>query len=248
MIRAALLIAVLGQPLAAQSIPMPFAPDSEARKISVVVTKGRHTMRGLPDRLVEARRRMHARLVVSDENLRALAARGDGLAAQKYVRLLVGRGEAVQAASDVAYYSAIAVGTGRVWTLPDMVRAMQHLDPKTEPKDRIRKYIQVLYPHAWAGNALALQAVVDFNGEGRLFGALSKATRDKILAEARESGDGRTELRMALALMERDTLSDKDKKEAVRLLESAAQTTHPGIRAAAENMLRQLNETDAADG
>ncbi|MBS0123412.1 hypothetical protein [Thetidibacter halocola] len=249
MIRGALLLAVLvASPLAAQSIPMPFAAEMDTRQISVTVTPDRSTMRGLPTELRDARRRMQARQVVSDDHLRRLAAYGDGLAAQKYVRLLVGRGEAQSAASDVAYHAAIAVGAGRVWTLPEMVEAMRHLSPATEPTERIRKYIQVLYPHAWAGNALALQAVVDFNGEGRLFGALSNATRDRILAQSAQTGDGRIELRMALALMEQDNLTDRQRQEAETLLVRARETAHPGIRAAAENMLRQLTGQDAADG
>ncbi len=63
--------------------------------------------------------------------------------------------------------------TGRIWPLQDAITAMHQLDPATEPSDRIQMYIQTLYAHALAGNALALDAVVDLNGEGRLFGPMS---------------------------------------------------------------------------
>ena len=42
--------ALMAGPLAAQSIPLPFAPDVDARQVSVVVTPGRASMRGLPRR------------------------------------------------------------------------------------------------------------------------------------------------------------------------------------------------------
>lgn len=248
MIRLICAALLLAAPALAQQTPMPFAPSKETRQISVEVTQGRSSMRGLPRDLREARRMMLDRQEIPDSSMRRLADRGDGLAAQRYVRRLVAQGEMEAQASDVAYYAAIAVGTGRVWTLPQMIEAMGHLSAKTEPRARIRKYIQVLYPHAWAGNTIALQAVVDFNGEGRLFGALSDSTREKIVSHSGKAGDGMIPLRMALVLMEKHEMTKDETAEARRLLDSARQTTHPGIRATAEAMMRQLDLRQATAG
>ena len=42
-----------------------------------------------------------------------------------------------------------------------------------------------------AGNVLALDALIVLNGEGRLFGPMSDRTRDRIVAQAEQAGDGR---------------------------------------------------------
>ncbi len=233
-------------PAQAQNIPLPFANDIEADRISVTVTPGRRNMRGLSASLIAARKQMHARGPVSDLNLRKLADAGDGLAAQIYVRRLMTSGADIHAPSDVAYYSAIAVGTGRVWTLPDMVKAMTRLDPATEPRSRLRKYIQVLYPYAWAGNTLALDAVVKFNGDGKLFGALSQSTRDKILDQSQRNGDGLIELRMATALLEQPNISRAQQDQAKDLLQRAQASSHLGVMTAAQNLIGLMDKRDAA--
>ncbi|WGW04287.1 hypothetical protein [Tropicibacter oceani] len=244
---AAVIWCLTAMPVQAQTIPLPFPDDQQARQISVTVTPGRRSMKGLPADLVAARRRMHDGQPLTETQLRRLAESDDGLAAQLLVRRLLAEPVA-PADSDVAYFSAIAVGAGRVWTLPDMIDAMKRLDPDTEPRDRVRKYIQVLYPHAWAGNTLALSAVVEFNGKGRLFGALSDATRDRILAQGQENADGRVELRMALALLEKDNLGLADRRQARKLLDQASKSTHLGVMATAQNLLGLMDRKYAADG
>ncbi|WP_136441955.1 hypothetical protein [Pacificoceanicola onchidii] len=250
MIRAVLCFALCfaGSTTIAQTIPLPFSDSVEARQVSVVVTPDRRSMKGLPTHLVRARRAMHAKQDVSDADLRALAEKGDGLAAQRYVRRLVAQGKARSEASDVAYFSAVAVGAGRVWTLPDMIEAMHHLSAETEPRKRISTYIKVLYAHAWAGNTLALDAVVAFNGDDKLFGALSERTRDKILAQGKQNADGKVELRMAVEMLEQGSLSEQERARTRDLLAKAAASGHLGIMTTAENLMAQMDREAAADG
>lgn len=252
----ALILLGFAHPLAAQEsytpiIPSVIAHDLGDTRISVTVDRGLTSSKRLRSTaLRNARTAMHEGGGVSAEHLRALAEAGDGLAAQRYVRLLEAS-STPPGPSDLAYFSAISVGTGRVWTLKTMIAAMHDLDPKSEPRARINKYIQVLYPHAWAGNPLALEAVLAFNGEGRLFGALSDRTRDRILAESREHGDGRIELGMALSLLERTRAAESpapgDLSLARSLLKQAEISDHLAVRASAQNLLR-LMDTRAADG
>ncbi|MFC6585187.1 hypothetical protein [Sulfitobacter aestuariivivens] len=175
--------------------------------------------------------------------MRQLALAGDGLAAQRYARQLIS-GRVAASPSDIAYFSAIAVGTGRVWTLGPMIEAMHKLDPAQEPRARVRKYIKVLYPYAWAGNALALDALVAFNGEGRLFGPLSDATRDRILSEAQTQGDGRIELGLAMAILESErskTTPDSSALDQARsYLATAEASGHLAVRTTAQNLLRLM--------
>lgn len=222
------------------ALPIPVQTDRDSREISVVVDKGLRSTRSLPTlSLRNARRAMFAGELVSDEDLRKLANYGDSLAALKYVDILMARGLNANA-SDIAYYGAIAVGGGRVWALPEMVEAMHLLDPKTEPKKRVNKYISVLYPHAWAGNSLALDAVVDFNGEGLLFGALSEATRLKIEAQAEANKDGRTELKQAISILRKPDLTQDELGRARALLERAQKTEHLAVSTMAANLIEQL--------
>lgn len=227
-------------------IPVLIPPAEETSRVSVVVDPGLTSSKRLrTSALVRAREAMHANQPVSADDLRALAEAGDGLAAQRYVRVLLD-GASVDP-SDIAYFSAVAVGTGRIWTLKTMIDAMHKLDPEKEPRARIRKYIQVLYPHAWAGNALALDALVAFNGEGRLFGPLSDRTRDRILAQAGKMQDGRTELSLAMGLLEAHragVASGPDTLDKARgYLQSAAASNHLAVRTTAENLLRMLESS-----
>lgn len=228
-------------------IPILVAPAAEATKISVIVTPGlRSSKRLATPELRQARAAMQEGQEIPAAQMRAIATAGDGLAAQRYVRALLADPSGA-APSDIAYFAAIAVGTGRVWTLKSMIQALHRLDPETEPKERVRKYIAVLYPHAWAGNSLALDALVAFNGEGRLFGPLSDATRDRIVAQARESGDGRVELRLAMAILEaqraRATPEEAAMAQARAYLTLAQGSNHLAVRTTAENLLRLIEGT-----
>lgn len=243
-------------PLSAQEmhraiIPNLIAQDTSSTRISVTVEEGLTSSRGLRSaQLRKARVTLHEDGEVSAAHLRALADLGDGLAAQRYVRLLLASDTASNP-SDLAYYAAIAVGTGRIWTLDTMVDAMRKLDPNTEPTVRVNRYIKTLYPHAWAGNTLALQAVVAFNGEGRLFGPLSDATRDRILEEARKTGDGRIELGMAMGLLERTRATDMPDpiilEQARDLLQLAQASQHLAVSTSAQNLLRLMDAAQTND-
>lgn len=216
------------------SLNMPVDPAS--RLVSVTVRPGRATNAGLTDDLRFARTAMLEGQDISPVQLRALADLDDGLAAQKYVRYLLAQMPGASA-SDIAYYASVAVRTGRVWTLPDAVAAMRLLDPATEPPERIRAYVEMLYPHAWAGNSIALDAVIDLNGEGRLFGALSDATRAKILEADAAFGGGRATMRMALAILSQDRMSDTDRALARDYLTRSAAHDNLSVSVTATNLL-----------
>lgn len=227
-------------------VPMTIRPSVETKGISVEVVAGRSSMSGLSATLRAARSAMHEGGAVEPDLLRQLAERGDGLAALRYVRVL--QADPASSASDMAYFSALAVQTGRGYLLDEMLDAMDLLDPATEPRNRVNTYIAALYPQAWAGNAIALDAVYRFNGDGRLFGALSDRTRDRLLDEMRRIGDGRGELGIAINLLEaraKNETSPFGEEGRVRsLLTDAANSTHPGTIAAANALLLSLE----ADG
>jgi len=181
---------------------------------------------------------------VTDADLRALADQGDGLAAQKYVSRLMLQGGA--SPSDIAYYATVAISTGRVWTLPEAVDAMRLLDPETEPAARKKAYVAMLYPHAWAGNSLALDAVIDLNGEGKLFGPLSEATRQRILEQGDKNGDGRAALRLALILLQKPELTADDQATLQDYLNRAKAVENLAVRTTALNLLA-LQEGKASE-
>ncbi|RVT85740.1 hypothetical protein DXV76_08305 [Rhodobacteraceae bacterium CCMM004] len=223
-----------------QSFPMTIPSDPESRAISVVVDPGiTKTAQLRRADLRETRKAMHEGLPVADDALRALADARDGLAAARYADRLIAE-DPLGRASDIAWYTSIAVGSGRVYALRKMVTALHRLDPADEPAARKRQYMAVLYPHAWAGNALAMDAVIAFNGEGRLFGALSDATRDKILDYA-AGGDGRVELRFAVRILADDDATAADLARARSYLERARASVSPTAKATAETLLSLLD-------
>ena len=222
---------------AAQTLPVAIPADLAHRTVSVVVTRGLTQTKSLTSpALRTARKAMLADKDISEANLRALADHADGLAALKYFHILQAQTPAA-AASDIAYYGTVAVSTGRVWPLQQVVDAMYTLDPKTEPPKRIKAYLAMLYPYAWAGNSVAMDTLIDMNGEGKLFGAMSEATRAKVVAQATKAGDGRALLRMALALMQIADPSDKDRALIQDYLERASKANNLAVQATAINLL-----------
>jgi hypothetical protein len=226
------------EPMAPDPLMLPMPADLATRQISVTVDPGLTRTRSLPtEDLRAARRAMLADEPVTPAQLQALADRRDGLAAQRLVRHLLASGGS---ASDIAHYGSIAVATGRIWSLPAAVAAMRRLDPATEPPERVKGHAAMLYPHAWAGNTAALDALIDLNGEGRLFGPLSDRTRAKIEAQAAQAGDGRSFLHLALVLL-RDPAPDDAIRTRIRdYLVQAQGGTHLGVRTTASALLARL--------
>lgn len=236
----------LALPAAADELTLPIPPVVERQDVAVVVDRGLTKTKYLRSaRLRAARVAMLAKRPVSEADLKALAQRRDSLAALKVTQLLWQRGLEANA-SDIAYYGSIAAAAGRVSALKKMIRAMEHLDPETEPAARKNQIIRVLYPYAWGGNALALEAVVKYNGEDRLFGALSDGTRRKILQEARD-GDGLIELRMAVTLLQDTNRTPETEATALAYLERAQNSERLAVRTTAQNLIA-LVATWQADG
>ena len=229
-----------GAVLAQDVITMQIPPDPANAQISVTVTKGLVQSGKLPTvALREARQAMQNGTEIGPADLRALAEHWDGLAAQKYVRYLLANDPGATP-SDIAYFGTIAVSTGRVWTLPAVIEALHRLDPATEPTPRIKAYIAMLYPHAWAGNSLALDAVIDLNGEGRLFGPMSAATQKKITDQGNKAGDGRVPLRLALALLQKPARTEAEMETAKRYLAVARGASNLEVTAIAINLLNLI--------
>ena len=225
--------------LAQDAITMQIPPDPANAQISVTVTKGLVQSGKLTPALRAARLAMQDGQDISPADLRALAELWDGLAAQKYVRHLQAH-EAGASPSDIAYFGTIAVSTGRVWSLRAVIEALHLLDPATEPKPRIKAYIAMLYPHAWAGNSLAMDAVIDLNGAGRLFGPMSVATQKRIMEQGNKAGDGRVPLRLALALLQKPGRSQADMETAKAFLTVARGARNLEVRVIASNLLNLI--------
>lgn len=224
-----------------QSVPMTIAADPALERISVKITPGLTKTRAVRDKSLQlARVDMLAGKEIRDEDLRGLALLYDGLAAQKYVRRLEAMGPA-EHASDIAYFGSIAVSTGRIWTLPAAVEAMHRLDPATEPAERTKVYMAMLYPHAWAGNSLALDALIDFNGDGRLFGPMSERTRDRIIAQGEKAGDGRVLLRLALTLLQNPDISVEERAQAASYLRQSLAVNNLAVQTVAKTLLANLD-------
>lgn len=220
---------------------LPIPTDKAARQISVTVNPGLKRTVDLPDGPLRAARvAMLAKEEVAPDLLRQLADRRDGLAALKYLRYLTANGGS---ASDVAYYGSVAAAAGRVAGLAPAVAAMRRLDPATEPPERVKVYVEMLYPHAWAGNVVALDGIAMLAGEGRLFGPMSEKTRARMLEQADKIGDGRLELLMATELLRQPGARETQAETIRSYLNRAAAGSHPGVHGAAVALLASLDGT-----
>jgi hypothetical protein len=224
---------------------LPIAPTLDSRQIAVTVDPGLTRTRALPPgELRAARVAMLDDQDVAPDLLRQLADRRDGLAALRLTRHLVDQGGTP---SDIAYYGSIAILTGRIWPLEDVVGALMLLDPATEPADRVNMAMAALYPQAWAGNALALDALIALNGDGRLFGPMSDRTRDRILEQAALAGDGRVHLHLAVSELWGQP-TDEARARARVWLDQALAGSHLGVRTAAQAVLAGLDAADPGAG
>lgn len=224
----------------AEAITMNIPSDKASRQISVVVTKDVTVSKKLPTpELTDARKRMLTGKDVTPDELRQLADLGDSLAAQNYTRYLVAN-FATSTASDIAYYGTRALEAGHIWSLPYVVDALPRIDPATEPEPRKKAYAAVIYPYAWAGNSLALDALIDLNGEGKLFGPMSKATQDHIVALGEKGGDGRVALRLALMLIQKTDRSKADIDMARHFLKLAQASDNFQVQVTATNLINLL--------
>jgi hypothetical protein len=231
----ALLLGIAGAGLA-ESITIAIPPDAAHAQIAVKVTVGLTSTKKLRSAdLRAARKKMIDGEELPPETLRALAEKWDGLAAQKYVRFLTAQVPPATP-SDIAYFGTIAVSTGRVWSLPEVVEALNKLDPSTEPPERMKAYVAMLYPYAWAGNSLAVDALFDLNGPGKLFGEMSDATLKKLSDQANKDTEGRIALRLALMLMQKPERSADEKARAEHFLSMAEASANLMIKTTAVNL------------
>jgi len=228
----------LAQGAAAQGLWLDMPPDPARATISATTDAGLRSTRQLPTAALRAARRaMLAGQWVDEATLRALADRRDGTAAWNLVKRL----RAQQApAAEIAHYAAITAGTGRVRGLAPMIAAMHRLTPDSVPPEDLRLLVNVLYAHAWAGNSLAMDGVIAFNGEGRLLGPMGAATRTRLLQQGVRM-DGRVELRLALDLLARDTPGAADLATARSYLTQAAGSKTLAVAATAQNVIALLD-------
>ncbi|TNF21589.1 MAG: hypothetical protein EP318_06455 [Rhodobacteraceae bacterium] len=226
---------------AALAEPMALPSDSDARQISVVVDRGITHTNQLPWALRPLRKAMVGGAAMSLADLRKLADRGDSLAALKLVKAMRS-GAMPESASDMAFYAAVAAGAGRRGMLGEMIAALYRLTPGTEPAERLSQSIRVLYGHAWAGNTRAQDALVALNGEGRLFGPMSDATREKILT----SGGARMVLSLAMTDLARKDLDEGGLMRVRGYLERAERNGDLAIRTMAQTLSAQVEARLAA--
>lgn len=213
----------------------------ETRKISVVVDRGITRTSQLPASLRPLRKTMVANQPISEMDLRKLAERGDGLAAMRYAKILLAGGMEKNA-SDIAFFAAIAAGAGRVSTLDDMIDALRLLEPGDLPREKLGRAIRVLYGHAWAGNTMALAALIDLNGKDRLLGEMSEKTRLRLLETGQKLGDGRIELHLAMKLLAESQRDQSTLTRAEGYLMRAERMGDVTVRAMAANLRRNVTQ------
>jgi TPR repeat protein len=183
-----------------------------------------------------SRARMVAKKRVSFAELRSLADAGDGLAAYFLAKRIEERNDPTLA-SDAAHYYALAAYSGRQAGVRPLVRLLKASGSQISPT-RLAHVEVALAAQARSGNLVAIEALAGFYEAGTPFGQKPAEARDLYLQLA-QHGDSQAAFDLAVSLLQQSP-EDEDRRRIRRLLDIAAQSETPGLRATAQTLIRQL--------
>jgi hypothetical protein len=191
-------------------------------------------------RLKQIRRRLVSKQHVSYKDLRDLADTGDGLAAYRFAKRLMGMGRN-DILSDVAHYLSIAAYDGRSYAVQPLVKILKNQSVEFSDS-RLKHLEEALLRQARSGDQKALLALAQFYQSGSPFGAKPDLATELMKRVDTSAYDDRIALRLAASIASHQPLLPNEKEEVKRYLDVADRSEDFGIRAAAKNMRRLINQ------
>lgn len=214
-------------PTATSLIPVDFVFDNRVT----------HT-RDLPsEALRAARKRMVTGGKISNNELRALADAGDGLAAYRFAKLLQTSVPPAKAGS-AAHYYAIAAYTGRAFAVPPLVQLLEAEGADYRPS-LLEQSLNALTVQAISGNAKAAQSLAKMYDKGVPFGLNPKQAQH--FAAIAGQDDPAAALKLGISLINDPADVALHNVGAIAALTFAAESTNLAAKVTAQNLLRQLN-------
>jgi hypothetical protein len=223
----------------------PFFPRNPPEAVEPAKPVKRKTMgpaSHLPIPLQEARKRLLDGKRVSYGELQALADAKDGIGAFKLAERIQKQGNP-KLASDALHYFAIAAYQDRGYAVRHMMAILNDGSIELQPS-HLQSAEAALRLQARKGNEQAIEGLIRLYSEGRLFGD-KRGELETLLASGTGKKNGDTAFKLAVLLLSDRERTPEQTKQATRFLEIAEENGSIGMKAAASNLLAQLQTTSS---
>lgn len=218
----------------------PFFPRNAPEAAEPAKTVKRKTMgpaSHLPVALQEARKRLLAGKRVSYGELQALADAKDGIGAFKLAERIQQQGNP-KLATDALHYFAIAAYEDRGYAVRPMMDILSNDSLDLSPS-HLKSAEAALRLQARKGNDKAVEGLIRLYSEGRLFGD-KRDELEALLASGTGKKNGDTAFKLAVLLLSDRDRTPEQTEQATRFLAIAEDKGSIGMKAAASNLLAQL--------
>ncbi len=191
----------------------------------------------LPIALQEARKRLLAGKRVSYGELQALADAKDGIGAFKLAERIQKQGDP-NLATDALHYFAIAAHEDRGYAVGRMMEILGNDSLELSPS-HLKSAEAALRLQARKGNDKAVEGLIRLYSEGRRFGD-KRDELEALLASGLGKKNGDTAFKLAVLLLSDRDRTPEQTEQATRFLAIAEENGSIGMKAAATNILAQL--------
>lgn len=191
----------------------------------------------LPIALQEARKRLLAGKRVSYGELQALADAKDGIGAFKLAERIQKQGDP-KLATDALHYFAIAAHEERGYAVGRMMEILGNDSLELSPS-HLKSAEAALRLQARKGNDKAVEGLIRLYSEGRRFGD-KRDELEALLASGIGKKNGDTAFKLAVLLLSDRDRTPEQTEQATRFLAIAEESGSIGMKAAATNILAQL--------
>lgn len=191
----------------------------------------------LPLPLQEARKRLLAGKRVSYGELQALADAKDGIGAFKLAERIQKQGDP-KLATDALHYFAIAAYEDRGYAVGRMMEILGNDSLELSPS-HLKSAEAALRLQARKGNDKAVEGLIRLYSEGRRFGD-KRDELEALLASGIGKKNGDTAFKLAVLLLSDRDRTPEQTEQAARFLAIAEENGSIGMKAAATNILAQL--------
>lgn len=218
----------------------PFFPRNPPETVEPAKPVKRKTMgpaSHLPIALQEARKRLLAGKRVSYGELQALADAKDGIGAFKLAERIQTQGDP-KLATDALHYFAIAAYEDRGYAVRHMMAILNDGSLELRPS-HLESAEAALRRQARKGNEQAVEGLIRLYSEGRLFGD-KRDELEALLASGAGKKNGDTAFKLAVLLLSDRDRTPEETQRATRFLAIAEENGSIGMKAAAGNLLAQL--------
>lgn len=221
----------------------PFFPRTPPETAEPVKRKATGPTSHLPIALQEARKRLLSGKRVSYGELQALADARDSVGAFKLAERIQKQADP-KLATHALHYFAIAAYQDRGYAVRHMMTILNDASLDLQPS-HLESAEAALQLQARKGNEQAVEGLIRLYSEGRLFGD-KRNELEALLASGAGKKNGDTAFKLAVLLLSDRKRTPEQTEQATRFLAIAKENGSIGMKAAASNLLAQL-QTESSE-